>query len=113
MQEFEGSDRLVRVIVSVATIVPPGVLMGFGFPAGMRMVSSIDTRPTPWFWAVNGAAGVLAASTAVLTSIAFSINVSLFVGAVCYFLLGPVSLALKKVQPMEASQALLGATPEV
>jgi hypothetical protein len=113
MQEFEGSDLLVRATVSVATIVPPGILMGFGFPSGMRMVSRIDTRPTPWFWAVNGAAGVLAASTAVLTSIAFSINVSLFVGAACYFLLGPVSLALKKAHPLEASEVLLGATPEV
>jgi hypothetical protein len=31
----------------------------------------------PWFWGINGAAGVLAASVAVVTSIAFSIDTTL------------------------------------
>jgi len=96
MQAFEGTNLFMRIMISVATIVPPGFLMGFGFPVGMRIVNSIDSRPTPWFWAVNGAAGVLAASVAVLMSIVFSINISLFVGAVCYLLIGPVSRALRR-----------------
>jgi hypothetical protein len=41
----------------------------------------------PWFWGVNGAGGVLAASVAVLTSMAFSIDTSLQIGGVCYLLL--------------------------
>jgi hypothetical protein len=31
----------------------------------------------PWFWGINGGAGVLAASIAVVTSIAFSIDTTL------------------------------------
>jgi SAM-dependent methyltransferase len=93
---FEGHGLAVRVLVSLVAIVPSGVLMGFGFPTGMRLVNAIDTRPTPWFWAVNGAAGVLAASVAVAVSIAFSINASLWIGAACYLLLGPVSLLLHR-----------------
>src|SRR5262249_34098674 len=61
-------------------------LMGFGFPTGMRLVSAIDPGPTPWFWGINGAAGVLAASLAVVASIAFSIDVTLAIGAACYLL---------------------------
>jgi len=61
---------------------------------GKRLVNAIDSTPTPWFWAVNGASGVLAASLAVATSIAFSINVSLWVGAACYLAIGPVGMAL-------------------
>jgi spermidine synthase len=91
---YEGASLPGRVLVSLAAIVPPGALMGFGFPLGMRLVNAIDTRPTPWFWAVNGAAGVLAASLAVAISIAFSINTSLWIGAVCYVLLGPLGIAL-------------------
>ena len=91
---FEGGSLLVRVLVALAAIGPSGVLMGFGFPTGMRLVNAIDTRPTPWFWAVNGAAGVLAAGTAVATSIVFSINISLWVGASCYLLLAPIGIAL-------------------
>ena len=91
---FEGGSLFVHVLVSLAAIGPSGVLMGFGFPTGMRLVNAIDARPTPWFWAVNGAGSVLAAGTAVATSIAFSINVSLWVGASCYLLLAPIGIAL-------------------
>ena len=90
-------------------IVPAGILMGFGFPTGMRLVNAIDGRPTPWFWAVNGAAGVLTAGLAVATSIALSINVSLWTGAACYLLLGPISLALSRSCQASASPELLSA----
>jgi hypothetical protein len=91
---FESGSLLVRALVALAAIGPSGVLMGFGFPTGMRLVNAIDTRPTPWFWAVNGSAGVLAAGVAVATSIVFSINISLWVGASCYLLLAPIGFAL-------------------
>ena len=97
VNEFEGRALMVRILVALVAIVPSGLLMGFGFPTGMRLVNAIDTRPTPWFWAINGAAGVLAASVAVATSIAFSINASLWIGAACYLLLGPLSLLLHRV----------------
>jgi len=37
---------------------------------------------------------MLAASVAVATSISFSINASLWVGAVCYLMIGPIGVAL-------------------
>jgi hypothetical protein len=99
----------VRALVSLMAIVPAGLLMGFGFPTGMCLVNAIDTRPTPWFWAVNGSAGVLAAGLAVATSIALSINVSLWTGAACYLLLGPISLLLKRFCQAGAAPNLLSA----
>lgn len=65
--------------------------MGFGFPTGIRLVSLVDQRPTPWFWGINGAAGVLASILAVGTSIVVGISVTLMAGAVCYLLLIPVT----------------------
>jgi hypothetical protein len=93
---FEGRSLAMRVLVSLGAIVPSGLLMGFGFPTGMRLVNRIDPKPTPWFWAVNGAAGVLAAGLAVGVSIAFSINASLWIGAGCYLLLSPVAVLLHR-----------------
>jgi hypothetical protein len=91
---FEADAIIVRAMIALFIIIPAGLLMGFGFPTGMRLVSAIDTRPTPWFWAINGAAGVLAASIAVAVSIAFSINVCIWLGAACYLPLGITAMAL-------------------
>jgi hypothetical protein len=89
---FDSADLLTRAILCVITIAPAGLLLGFGFPTGMRLVSAIDRRPTPWFWGVNGAAGTLASTVAVASSIAFGIGTTLTIGAACYVLLIPTVL---------------------
>jgi hypothetical protein len=91
---FGHADLYGRAALCVATIAPAGLLMGFGFPTGMRLISAIDRRPTPWFWGINGVAGVLASIVAVASSIAFGISTTLTVGASCYLLLVPTSFAL-------------------
>ncbi len=84
---LDGAGLFVRAGLCVLVLAPAGFLMGFGFPTGMRLVSAINIGPTPWFWGINGAAGVLAASVAVVTSIAFSIDTTLRIGAACYLLI--------------------------
>jgi len=91
---FDGAGLFVRAAVCVGAIAPAGLLMGFAFPTGMRLVSAHDRRPTPWFWGINGAAGVLASVAAVATSIALGIGVTLAIGAACYLLLMPAALLL-------------------
>jgi hypothetical protein len=92
--DLDGAHLLVRAGFCVLVLAPAGVLMGFGFPTGMRLVSAISTDPTPWFWGINGAAGVLAASIAVVTSIALSIDTTLRIGAACYLLVAAPALLL-------------------
>lgn len=102
--EFAG--LMMRSLVSVAMILPAGVLMGFGFPFGMRLVMSLDARPTPWFWGINGAAGVLAAGIAVVCSIAFSIDTTIRTGGICYLILMPTALLLMALsRPTKAASA--------
>jgi hypothetical protein len=91
---LESAPLLTRASFAVLVLSPAGVLMGFGFPTGMRLVSRIDPGPTPWLWGVNGAAGVLAASIAVVTSIAVGIDTTLRVGAMCYLMLPMAALFL-------------------
>jgi spermidine synthase len=95
-----------RALTSVAVIFPAGLLMGFGFPTGMRLVTRLDGRLTPWLWGVNGAAGVLAAGLAVACSIGFSIDVTISVGGVCYALLLVFALLLSRM-PQESRNAEL------
>ena len=98
---LESAGLLLRAGLAVLVLAPAGFLMGFGFPTGMRLVSIIDERPTPWFWGVNGAAGVLAASVAVLTSIEFGIDTTLRIGALCYLLLPGPALLLAGVSGVQ------------
>jgi hypothetical protein len=99
--DLDGADFLIRAGFCVLVLAPAGFLMGFGFPTGMRLVSALSTGPTPWFWGINGAAGVLAASVAVVTSISFSIDTTLRIGAACYLLVAApaVMLAFAATQP--------------
>ena len=91
---FVDAELTPRIALCVGWIVPLGVLLGFGFPTGMRLIGAIDPKPTPWFWGINGAAGVLASIVAVVLSIALGISATLIGGALCYFSLIAPALAL-------------------
>ncbi|MEQ9640335.1 MAG: hypothetical protein RIM84_09975 [Alphaproteobacteria bacterium] len=92
--DFDSAGLAGRGLLTVAAILPAGLLMGFGFPTGMRLVAAHDTRPTPWFWGINGASGVFASAVAVACSIAYGIGTTLTVGAVCYLLLIPAAFVI-------------------
>jgi hypothetical protein len=91
---FDSAALPIRAAVCVSIIAPAGLLMGVAFPLGMRLISKVDRRPTPWFWGINGAASVLASVLAVATSIALGISTTLAVGAACYLLLFPMAAVL-------------------
>lgn len=93
---FESQALPVRVGLCLLAIGPPGVLMGFAFPSGMRLVQAIDPDPTPWFWAVNGAAGVLGAGVAVAIGIEAGIATAFALAALCYLGTGAVGAVLAR-----------------
>jgi len=88
--------RLIRIIISIAVIMPLGFLLGFAFPTGMRLVEAIDPQPTPWFWGINGAAGVLASVLGVMISMSLGINATMLISAICYLVLIPIGFTLLK-----------------
>lgn len=90
----ETGPLLQRAAVCVGMIAPGGFLMGFMFPAGMRLCSRIGMGMTPWLWAVNGAAGVLASGAAILVAIQTSLNVTLWLGAALYAFLAIAAVRL-------------------
>ena len=78
-----------RVAVSLLSVGPCGLLMGFCFPVGLRWMTRLNQQNNlPWLWAVNGAASVLASFIAILISMETSILDCLIAGAVCYALAG-------------------------
>ena len=93
-QATTDQERIVRIAISLLAIMPLGFLLGFAFPTGMRLVEAIDRQPTPWFWGINGATGVLASVLGVMFGMAWGIHVTLTISALCYLLLIPTSFAL-------------------
>jgi hypothetical protein len=98
-------ERAVRIGVTLAAILPLGFLLGFAFPTGLRLVESVDRRPTPWFWGINGATGVLASVVGVIISLSAGIGVTLLISAGCYLALIPVSCALLAQKAPVAAEA--------
>jgi spermidine synthase len=73
----------LRVALSILLLVPPGFLMGFAFPSGMTRFGDADKA---WFWAVNGATGVLASVGSLALAMTIGFQRVVFAGAVCYLL---------------------------
>ena len=96
-QATTDQERMIRIGVSLLAIMPLGFLLGFAFPTGMRLVETIDRQPTPWFWGINGATGVLASVLAVMFSMALGIDVTLTISAICYLLLIPTGFSLLRL----------------
>ena len=76
-----------KVASSIAMVFPLGLLLGFFFPLGLRMVQAAHAAETPWMWSLNGIFGVLSSALAVLISIYMGIALNFYLGAACYLAL--------------------------
>jgi len=92
--EYAAEPMAMRALLCVLIIAPVGLLMGYGFPTGMRLISAVNTRPTPWYWGINGAAGVTASALAVSASISFGISQTLMIAGLCYLALIPAAFII-------------------
>jgi hypothetical protein len=78
-----GWELWARVALTVAGLLPIAFCMGLFFPLGMLRFGDANK---PWFWAVNGAAGVLASVFAVALSMEIGFSGVLWVASVAYVL---------------------------
>ena len=84
MSAMVASGMLAKIGASVLVIFPLGVLLGFFFPIGLRLVRACGDLETPWYWALNGIFGVLASALAVFFAIFSGISTSFYIAALCY-----------------------------
>lgn len=96
--EYAEVGILGRALISVAVMMPAGLLMGFGFPTGLRLTEMFDKRATAWFWGINGAAGVLGSSLAIAFNIALGIDNTLVIAGACYALLSVAFIAFHAIR---------------
>lgn len=90
----------VKVLISVALIVPAGFLMGMPFPTGLTFLERVIPASVRWAWATNAAASVLGSAAAILFAIYMGLQMTLILGGCCYVL---AALALV-ASPMRRSR---------
>lgn len=93
---------VLRVVVALVVLVPMAVPMGLFFPLGMRRFGD---RHKAWFWAVNGAFGVLASVVSLGLAIELGFARLTWIGVTAY------ALAWLLVRGAEAEEP--GASAEV
>jgi hypothetical protein len=94
-----GWDTGWRVAASIAALMPLGLLMGVPFARGLLIVERQAPGVTPWAWAINGSASVLAGVLAVMIAVSLGFRVVLWSGALTY------AFALLAIWPLASTEA--------
>jgi len=90
-----GAPRAVRIGLCLLSMAPAGFLMGFAFPAGMLCFAGQDTNKA-WFWAINGAFGVVASAVSLALAMLIGFSAVAGVGAIAYLV---AALLLRAHEP--------------
>jgi hypothetical protein len=79
-------DRFDENTMSFSFIIPIGVVLGFFFPRGIRLLAGEQTGAIPLAYATNGAASVIAPSLASLLAVAYGCKILLIIAVILYTL---------------------------
>lgn len=90
---------VLKILLSVLSIFPLGILMGQFFPTAMQLLKPKLNEKIAWLWAMNGIMGVLFSAISVLISVYINITFTFFISSLCYFALLPVLLNMNTVKP--------------
>jgi hypothetical protein len=104
-----GLPLALRLCLTVLVLGPVGFLMGIPFPGGLHyLLRGIEhSQLTPWIWAINGSASVIAAVLSAMLALSFGFTWVLRLGAICYvgaYLTAKVSLTVP-ASPLLQSKA--------
>jgi hypothetical protein len=80
-----GEAEWVRIAIAIAMLLPVGFLLGHFFPLGMLRFGDDDKA---WFWAINGACGVLAGVCSLAFAMALGFGAVAWIGVAGYVVAG-------------------------
>lgn len=72
----------------LALILPVGIILGFGFPLGIKIIAKEKESLIPWLWSINGVAGVLFSILGTLISMYLGIQYTIYISIFFYTLAG-------------------------
>jgi hypothetical protein len=80
-------DVRLRSLITLAFVVPVGMLLGVPFPSGVRLaVDAMGAAVVPWLWAINGVASVLGSCAAMAVAKIAGFHTTIILGLGIYLL---------------------------
>ena len=79
-----GWSLWARLIGALISLAPLGLLMGMPFPLGLAWLERDAPEMTPWAWAINGCASVVASVMAAILALSFGFTLVMLLGAGAY-----------------------------
>ncbi|MFH1929611.1 MAG: hypothetical protein ABIK79_15775 [Chloroflexota bacterium] len=79
-----GLPLAARVVITVLSVAPLGMLMGIPFPKGIAIVGHEAPELIPWVWGVNGCASVISSILSMILSISFGFSTVLLLASATY-----------------------------
>lgn len=105
-----GVSFALKLLISGALLVPPGLFMGMPFPTGLRAMvpgsqaisdaelgAVADGSRVEWAWALNASASVLGSVLTMFVAIQWGLHATLMLAAACYLLAAMLSRAFRTV----------------
>lgn len=79
-------DLPARIAVTIAAMLPLGLLMGVPFPSGLRVAHQADPQGVAAFWGANAISSVLGSALAMSLAVTLGFSAALALGAALYVL---------------------------
>ncbi len=79
-----GWPTWARVVMAVFSLAPLGFLLGLPFPLGLAWLNQRAPHMTPWAWAINGCASVVASVLAAILALSHGFTLVMLLGGSAY-----------------------------
>jgi len=84
VEHILGWPTWARLSVSLIILGPVGFLMGMPFPQGLAWIERGAPQLSPWAWAINGCASVIASVLAAIVTLNYGFRLVMLLGAAAY-----------------------------
>src|SRR4029453_7137232 len=79
-------ERLIRIVIAVAVLVPIGMLLGVPMPTGLRLLRNRAPQLVSWAWGINGALSVVGATFAIFVAMNWGFRATLLAASATYLI---------------------------
>lgn len=81
-----GLPLTIKILLTLAMLIPPGFVMGIPFPSGLRLLEAAHAPSVRWAWSINAASSVLGSVGALVLALYLGLTQTLLAGGACYVL---------------------------